>query len=664
MSGFDKIEFGSKKKVETNDGSKKTATMEKHSLVDQKNNSFSMTKARKTSKPTFKFSRKALPIIAIVLVLFVLTGIPAFAAYKSGIKTYREAKLIATAMKNQDLNLASDEIVKTKKDLQETQRNLHYLIPYKFVPLIGWYYNDVDHLLQAGSYGLDTAATTIDALKPYVDVLGLKGKGSFTGGSAEDRIQTAVMAASKITPQIDQIGASLVLLQKEIDQVDPNHYPTLIFGKKIKTQLAALKQGSDEAATFITDAKPLVKALPSLLGESEEKKYLILFQNDKELRPTGGFMTAYAVFRIDKGVIHIDRSDDIYNLDNTIANKPSAPSQLQQYLKVSVLNLRDSNISPDYIQSMKTFRSMYESSGSSTNIDGIIAIDTSVLVNTIKILDDQVTVDGITFTTKNDPRCDCPQVIYALEDNISRPVGYVRAERKGFLGDLLSTILTKALSSSPKIYWGPLFQSFIAGSNQKHILFDLYDQNAQQGIQSLNAAGQIHDFDGDYLHINEANLSGAKVNLFMQEIVDSDYQFQGDSVTKTVTIHYKNPHPASDCNLERGGLCLNAEYRDWIRVYVPKGSQLVDSKGSDVKVTTSEDLGKTVFDGFVSVRPQGVATYTLTYKLPSSLSSKSPLPLMIQKQPGTNQFTYNIMVNGRTVDSFPLLTDKELTVKK
>jgi len=54
-----------RKKVETNDGSKKTATMEKHSLVDQKNNSFSMTKARKTSKPTFKFSRKALPIIAI-----------------------------------------------------------------------------------------------------------------------------------------------------------------------------------------------------------------------------------------------------------------------------------------------------------------------------------------------------------------------------------------------------------------------------------------------------------------------------------------------------------------------------------------------------------------------------------------------------------------------
>jgi len=92
-----------------------------------------MTKARKTSKPTFKFSRKALPIIAIVLVLFVLTGIPAFAAYKSGIK-HIEKQINCDRKKNQDLNLASDEIVKTKKDLQETQRNLHYLIPYKFVP--------------------------------------------------------------------------------------------------------------------------------------------------------------------------------------------------------------------------------------------------------------------------------------------------------------------------------------------------------------------------------------------------------------------------------------------------------------------------------------------------------------------------------------------------
>jgi len=285
-------------------------------------------------------------------------------------------------------------------------------------------------------------------------------------------------------------------------------------------------------------------------------------------------------------------------------------------------------------------------------------------VKTIKILDDQVQAGGMTFTTKNDPRCDCPQVIYELENNISRPVNYVKTDRKSVIGELLQNILTKALSSSPKVYWGPLFQTFISESNQKHILFDLYDKDAQSGIEALNAAGQIKDYNGDYLHINEANLSGAKVNIFMQETVDSNYENKDGGIVKTVTINYKNPFPASDCNLERGGLCLNAEYRDWIRIYVPKGSTLIDNQGAIAKLKTSEDLGKTVFEGLMSVRPQGVATLTVSYKLPSNLSNMSPLPLLIQKQPGTPGFTYNILTNGNTRESFPLTSDVETKVKR
>ena len=76
------------------------------------------------------------------------------------------------------------------------------------------------------------------------------------------------------------------------------------------------------------------------------------------------------------------------------------------------------------------------------------------------------------------------------------------------------------------------------------------------------------------------------------------------TVTKTVTVNYKNPYPPSDCNLARGNLCLNAVLRDWFRIYVPKGSQLISDSGSEVKMTSYEDLGKTVFEGFLTVRPK------------------------------------------------------------
>lgn len=685
MGGFDKIELmtknpppasspsqggpasptGRSDRVEKEfSGSSKGSTNSagKPDFAKSEGNGGFMSKRKKRTK--FRMGRRHSIALAVVAFILLLIGIPSYLTYKSGLKTYRQAKLVSAAIKSQNIELASTEIEKTKKSLTETQRNFHFLIPLKFVPVVNWYYNDADHMLNAGAHGLEAAAVTVDSIKPYADVLGLKGQGSFSEGSAEDRIKTAVLTIGKITPKIDTISESLVKVQKEMDEVNPSHYPEFIFGTRVKKQLTQIRDLTDQGTTFVTDAKPLVKVLPSLLGEKEAKKYLVLFQNDKELRPTGGFITAYAIFNIDKGVIKIERSEDIYNLDDSIPNKKRAPAPILKYLpKVTTFNLRDSNLSPDFIESMNTFKSMYDQAGKKVEVDGIIAIDTNVLVSTIKILDDNVTAGGVNFNTKNDKRCDCPQVIYALEDNISRPVNYIKTDRKGLLGDLLQAIMSKALSSSPKIYWGPLFQSFVTQTNEKHILAYLYDEEAQKGVEALNAAGRIRDFDGDYLHINETNFSGAKVNIFMQEEVDNSYEVKNGEIIKTVTIRYKNPYPPSDCNLERGGLCLNAEYRDWLRIYVPKGSELIESKGSQVKISESEELGKTLFEGFVTVRPKGTKTFTIKYKLPFKLKNNSSLPVLIQKQPGTNGNVYTNTVNGKTVDTFPLLSDKQITLK-
>ena len=629
-----------------------------------------MAKRRRTRKVWTAERKKKLGIAGVILVLLIALGIflvalPLLRVEKSAKKTMAQAKLVAQAIKSQNVELASTELEKTKVDLAQTQKDLGAVFFLKYIPVANFYYNDADHLMKAGSEGLKTASVVVDSLKPYADVLGLKGEGSFSSGSAEDRIKTAVLTMGKITPQIDEISKSLQIVQEEIDAVNPNHYPEFIFGKKIKTQLQDARTLTDQGVEFVDQARPLIKVLPSLLGESEEKRYLVLFQNDKELRATGGFITAYAIFRIDKGVLKIERSDDIYTLDNSIPNKPKAPAPILKYLpKVYTLNLRDSNLSPDYIESMKLFRSMYDDATAGVDVDGIIAIDTHVLVSTIKILDDQVTADGITFTTKEDSRCDCPQVIYELENNISRPVNYIKTDRKALLGDLLQAIMQKALSSSPKIYWGPLFQSMLMQTNQKHVLFSLEDKDAQSGIESLNAAGRIKSFEGDYLHINDVNFAGAKSNLFVTEAVENRYSVASDgTIKKTVSIKWKNPHAPSDCNLERGGLCLNAELRDWLRLYVPKGSKMESSKGSQVKMSTYDELGKTVFEGFVTVPTMGQATFTITYTLPFKLSKGSGLPVLIQKQPGTDGNEYTIFVNDNQRDMFQLFADKEFNLK-
>ena len=619
---------------------------------------------RKVKRPNKKIFAIVAGVLLVLLVLGLAIFFPAQEVMASANKTYAQGKLALGAIKKQDIGLAKQELVKTQKDLADTQVKLGKLAWTQFIPLVGLYYGDAKHGMAAASAGLDAANTVVDAILPYADVLGLKGQGSFVLGSAEDRIQKAVATMDKVTPKIPQLEAQMEQVEKELAYIDPNRYPSKVGKTEIKSKIAQARQLANESHTALSEAKPLLEVLPQLLGEPKSRRYLVLFQNDKELRPSGGFMTAYAAFRIEHGVINLEGSDDIYALDNTLRTKTPAPDIILKNLPlVSYFNLRDSNISPDFYESMKLFEGLYNNAGGKVAIDGIIAVDTHVLVTVLNILG-PIDASGIHYTTSNDPRCSCPQVIYELENYSSRPVNYVRTERKDNIGSLLYEIMKKALSSAPKQYWGPLFQAGLKEIGEKHVLFYMHDSGAQKGLESLNAAGRIRPYEGDYLHINDANFAGAKSNLFVQQAVTQTIQVDGNGVIKkTVKIEYTNPHPPSDCNLERGGLCLNGLLRDLVRVYVPKGSQLTNSTGSQRKVETREDLGKTYFESFIEVRPGGgKATLELTYTLPFKLAKGSPYLLLIQKQPGTDQNQYTVSINNRQ-EKFKLDTDKELKIK-
>lgn len=626
--------------------------------------------ARSQRKRRFSFrfpQGRVARTLAIVVLLLVLAGaytsIQAFGAYKQARKVEAQAKVAYDALKAQNIVLAKDELVKTQTEVKELQKDLGSIGYMKFVPVAGWYYNDAVHMVNAASEGVDAGVITTETLIPYADVLGLKGDSSFAGGSAQDRIRLAVNTMSKVVPEIDRIEAKLIAAQKEIDQIDPKKYPNIGKIKKVREMIDQLKTVSDGAVVAVEQGKPLIKSLPDILGESEEKKYLVLFQNNAELRPTGGFLTYYTIFKVNEGVITVDTSSDIYDLDNSISKHPAAPEIITKYLpKVNQLFIRDSNLSPDFIKSMDAFNEQFENSSRFQEVDGIVAIDVEFFVNMVRILG-EVNASGLTFKADIDPRCNCPQVVYELENEISRPVNYVKTDRKGLLADLMLATMDKAMSSSPKEYWGKLFQQLIADAQQKHIMFYMYDENAQKGLKALNWTGEVRDFEGDYLNVNDANFGGQKSNLFVEKSMRIDYEVSNDgTVKKKVLITYKNPMKASDCNLERGGLCLNAPLRNYQRVYVPKGSTLDKSAGSSVKSSTKEDLGKTYFDAFFIVNPLGKAEVSYEYTLPFKVEKGSPLPVLIQKQPGAKDVPTEIYVNGKLKEKFDLTTDKEINI--
>ena len=598
-----------------------------------------------------KFLYLLLPVLIIFTLLATLAGYGYFTtkSFTPHIAALQETGTkLSVAFQAQDLVAAKTESQTLRKQIDELDSKYQKLKWTTVIPFLGNYSQDGQHGLNAGKSLAKTIETLIISVEPYADLLGFKTGQATPSGQPkaqgiEDRIVFIAETLDKISPDLDKVEAEMVIAQKELDQIDPAQYPQTLMGKSLRGKIIEIKSAVGESTKLLSQAKPLIKLLPDLLGNPTAKIYMVLFQNDAELRPTGGFMTAYAFLRVTKGKIEPLSSFDIYDLDARFNKKIPAPEAIKKYLNETYLNLRNSNMSPDYKVSMDLFYKYYRDIPGFPKPDAIVAIDTKFPVEILKIIG-AIGVGGWgNFGPQNDPACDCPQVVYALEQIADRPVAGFRTGRKAVLGPLMHSMMANAMGS-PKHLWPKLINVFLDSIKQKHFLFYFLEDKTQKIAEDFNAAGRIQPYAFDYLHINDANFGGAKSDMYITREVEQEIESTGGVVTKTVTLSYNNPRKGSNCNLEAGQLCLNGVYRDYVRLLVPKGSKLISVIGSEVKEQVSEDLDKTVFEAFFTMRPQSQSKIVFKYELPPL--ELSTYKLLIQKQPGLPNVRHTITLNG------------------
>jgi hypothetical protein len=615
-------------------------------------------------KPPAMKPKKALPVavrilLGLLVFLLVIAGglaLIGFKAYQVALQLQtqgEEAKVLAsasyTAFKEQNLPEAETKLKETRSKVDAMEQTYQTLSSYKNMPGIGGYYQDGEHVLNAALSGLAGAEKALAAITPYADVLGFQGEGTFAGGTAEDRIKILIETLDMVMPVFDEIIADFETAEQELAQINPNRYPESINGQVVRSRLVEVQSMAKSTISTLEEFRPVLEQLPDIAGgKGERKKYLVLFQNDNELRPTGGFLTAYAVIYIENGKVTPEKSDDIYELDKKFTKKIPIPEKLGKYLTTEkYFNMRDMNTSPDFKTSMDLFYSHYSAIKSEPdNIDGIITVDTHVLTQLVSILG-PVEIPGYgTFSAEIDKRCDCPQIVYALSEIITRPTPYMRVDRKGILGPMMQAILTKTYSAG-KQAWPKLFETAWVSLQGRHLQMYFMDEKAQQAAEAVNGAGRmLPPTDGeDFLAIVNANLGGAKSNLFITYDVKQTVSTpENGKLTKTVEITYKNSRKGDNCNLEAGLLCLNSRLYDWTRLYLPAGAELIEAQGFNKEPGTYEEAGFTVVDGFFNLEPMSSAKLVVKYSVP--YTDTKTYRVKLWKQGGVSPFTTLFDVAG------------------
>lgn len=635
---------------------------------------------QKESHPEIPMTRRKKKILKIflgiflfLLVFFVFTGILFYRVYVQAMSTKKVAESLVAAGKEQNIGKIKTGLEETKKsvnDLKKTYKSISWL---KFLPLVGNFISDGEHAINAANYGLEAGDTIVQIIEPYADIIGFDGGSKASSGqeTAQDRLEFVIKTIPDVIPRADILVEKTNKVRSELENIDPARYPEKFAGREVRSVIEKGLDAVEVGSNLIENGKPLLEASPYLLGIKNSRKYLVLFQNDKELRPTGGFITAYTLATVRNGKFEPGVSSDIYDLDKGYKPVIEAPDPFVKYLKGPYslskrVWLRDLNWSPDFSESMKVFIAEVEKVNIK-DMDGIIAMDTQLLVNLLNVIG-PIGVSGYgEFSTKIVPECECPQVIYELESfaDVEGPIVWSENEpgkivyapanydnRKKIIGPLMNSVLANTLGQ-PKEKIPALFEAIFKSLLEKHVLFYLVDENIQKSVETFGIAGTLDEFEGDYLHINDANLGGRKSNLYATQEVQQTINVAKDgSVEKTLTVTYKNPEDYDGW--------LNSVLPNWVRIYVPKGSQLISFDGAEEKIDPYEDLGKTVFAGFFKLRPKGVAKITLKYKLPFKAGKE--YKLLIQKQPGKDKVLHEIIF-GKQKEDFYLEADKQFKFK-
>ncbi len=498
---------------------------------------------------------------------------------------------------------------------------------------------------------------------------------SFSGDEIETNKDINLFVdITRIKNFINEFEKKNILLEDNLDKVSKNEK---IFSEeelyKIKSTLNIIDDNINSAKNnFLPIAE-------WYLGSNVSRKIMLLFQNNAEIRGSGGFLGSYAIIESENNTIKkINFQTNIYKLDTLAKEKINieSPEELKT-LANGKIYLRDANYSVDGPENFSRVAEMYKLE-SGENIDGILAIDTSLITKLLQVTG-SIKMDkyGLEINNNNflkDVQTEVEQNYFQREGNL------VENEPKKILADmmpiLINNVITEIKNTKNR---KEIIKVLIDCLKGKHILLYSKDKKIQDSIQYFNYGAEVKKGqEYDYLYSHSLNIDGKKSSLNILESITDNITFINEN-----TVNH-------DILLERthngDGVWPDGDNKNFIRFLMPKNSIIenispidgnflphMDKKyRNEVKYTIGEESERKKVSFWMNTVPQTKSKLKMSINSNAGISKNDRIieyKLLLQKQPGTLAYPYNInitapndyliMGNGQTKISFNISIDSD-----
>ena len=400
---------------------------------------------------------------------------------------------------------------------------------------------------------------------------------------------------------------------------------------ELKDQLATMR-------TLVDRGAKLVDILPEIIGtDGKRREFMVLLQNENELRATGGFIGSYGILSFEGGKLLNFEIKDVYEADGQLKGHVEPPGPIKDYLGEAGWYMRDANWQADFPTSSKDIQWFLDKE-TGRKIDGVIGINLAVAKAMLGVVGEVYVPDFKEKVNKDN--------LYEQAEFYSETNSFAGSDQKAsFLGGVGKQLFEsiKRLKGEGKM---ELATAIINSLNKNEMIMDFNDPSAAKVVVDLGWDGSIYQGKctvracfADYLYIVESNLGVNKVNYFLYRNVDETIDISNQAVGRVVRINYENTAKSASWP---GG-----DYKNYLRVYVPETANV-----AEVSVTDPVSGQKTVFGdnnlkinqvqgkkeiGFLVVVPKGQKKVVeLRYVDQIDLSSAAKLSYInyVQKQPG------------------------------
>ena len=454
------------------------------------------------------------------------------------------------------------------------------------------------------------------------------------------------------------VAAQDAMSKVDVSAIDDAHKDT--YTKLVSTLPSLVASTKD----FVS----LADALSTILGTNQTKHYLLIFQNNTEIRPTGGFMGSFAEMTVHNGVMEqlTIPGGGTYDLQGQQKRSFVSPWPLQ--LLSAKWEFQDANWFPDFRTSARHIISFYQNARSA-DIDGVIAINANYVQDLIGLL-------GPVDMPEYNRTIDQNNFIVETQTIVEKEYDKTENKPKAFIGALAPKLIEKALHETPDTFL-TLADHLNKGLANKDIQLYFTDNAVEKTVLERGWGGAIKATDKDYFMLVNTNLGGGKTDAVMEEHVYIDTHIAANgTVSNTVKI----------TRTHKGGVInpfTNVNNVNYQRLYVPKGSVLTHAEGFEIPSSNLfdaadpdwivdadlrfadasfaidkesatqiyEENGKTVFGNWTQTKPGETTMQTYVYTLPFTLSG------LIKKN--TTEEKLKTWIGIPTTENYSLLVQKQ-----